>query len=115
MPGIVPSGMLRNAIVLQAVTQNVDSFGQATTTFTDVATLWGHVDAARSAETMYEGGIATRADYTFLLSWYPGVTTAHRLKWLDGSSSGRIFNIRAVWDRDQRQRRLQVEGTEIVP
>lgn len=114
MPSVVPTGMLRLIVTLQAPTNGTDAYGQATTTWSDVAQLWAHVDGARTAETVYEQGISTRSDYTFLTSWYPGVTVAHRLKWTD-QGTDRIFNIRACWDRDQRQRRLQIEAVEVVP
>jgi len=113
MPGIVPTGMLRLAIVLQNPTTTTDSFGQGSVTFADGPTLWAHVDAARSTEVMYDQGVATRSDYKFLTSYYPGVTTAHRLKWVDVGGT-RYFNIKGVWDRDQRQRRLEIEAVEVV-
>lgn len=114
MPSHIPTGMLRLYVTLQAPTVAQDDYGQATTSWLNVAGLRAHVDGAREAETMYEGGIATRSDYTFITGWYPAVTTQHRLKWTD-QGRDRIFNIRAVWDRDQRQRRLQIEATEVMP
>jgi len=114
MPAPFPTGMMRLSLVIQAPSTSLDSYGQSAATWSDVATLWGHVDGARTSEVMYEGGVATRSDFTFITGWYPGVGVTNRIKWVDNGLT-RYFNISACWDRDQRQRRLQVEATEVLP
>ena len=113
MPAPFPSGMMRLSVTIQAPSTGLDSLGQGTVTWSDVATVWAHVDGAQTSEVMYEGGIMTRSDYTFITGYYPGVTVKNRLKWVDNGTT-RYFNIRACWDRDQRQRRLQIDATELV-
>jgi head-tail adaptor len=41
------------------------------------------------------------------------MTVNSRILWQDGATL-RTFNVRSCWDRDQRQRRLEVEATEVT-
>lgn len=114
MPAHFPSGMLRNQVRVQNPVRAVDDFGQASTNWLTVANVPAHVEQSRTAETLDDGGISTRSDFTFVMAWHPDVSTDSRLVW-DDNGTERTFNVRGCWDRDQRRRRLQVEATEVEP
>jgi len=113
MPGHVPSGMLRLAMTAQNPIRTVDSFGQASEAWINVATLHCHIEVASTTEVMDDRGPAVRTDWRILSSFHPSVTTRSRLIWNDHGNE-RTFNIRACWDRDQRRRRLEIEATEML-
>jgi head-tail adaptor len=113
MPGHVPSGMLRLPMTAQNPVRTVDSFGQASEAWINVATLHCHIEVASTTEVMDDRGPAVRTDWRILSSYHPSVTTRSRLIWNDRGND-RTFNIRACWDRDQRRRRLEIEATEVL-
>lgn len=113
MPTHVPSGMLRLYFTVQNPVRSVDALGQATVAWINLGGVWGHAEQSRTAEVIDDGGVATRSDYRFLLGYLPGMTVNSRILWQDGDTL-RTFNVRSCWDRDQRQRRLEVEATEVT-
>jgi head-tail adaptor len=105
--------MLRLAMTAQNPIRTVDSFGQASEAWINVATLHCHIEVASTTEVMDDRGPAVRTDWRILSSFHPSVTTRSRLIWNDHGNE-RTFNIRACWDRDQRRRRLEIEATEML-
>jgi head-tail adaptor len=105
--------MLRLAMTAQNPIRTVDSFGQASEAWINVATLHCHIEVASTTEVMDDRGPAVRTDWRILSSFHPSVTTRSRLIWNDRGND-RTFNIRACWDRDQRRRRLEIEATEVL-
>lgn len=113
MPAPVPTGMLRLYLKVQNPVRTVDVLGQASVAWIDVGHVFGHVEQLRVAETLDDGGISTRSDYRFLTGWHPSINVGSRLVWIvDGVE--RAYNIRAVADRDQRRRRLDIEATMVA-
>jgi head-tail adaptor len=110
----VPGGMLRLVMTVQNRSVSVDAFGQQTETWSDVAMIAVHAEQMNTSEVMDDGGPAVRTDWRILAAWHPSVTTRSRLKWLDGITT-RYFNLRSCYDRDNRQRRLEIEATEVLP
>jgi len=110
----VPGGMLRLVMTVQNRSVAVDAFGQQTETWSDVAIIAIHAEQMNTSEGMGDGGPEVRTDWRILAAWHPSVTTRSRLKWLDGITT-RYFNLRSCYDRDNRQRRLEIEATEVLP
>ena len=110
----VPGGMLRLVMTVQNRSVSVDAFGQQTETWSDVAMIAVHAEQMNTSEGFGDGGPEVRTDWRILAAWHPNVTTRSRLKWLDGTTT-RYFNLRSCYDRDNRQRRLEIEATEVVP
>ncbi len=110
----VPSGMLRYAMTVQNRSVTTDSLGQAAETWSDVAVISCHAEQMQTNDVVDDGGPAIRTDWRILAAWHPDVTTRSRLKWVDRGTT-RYFNLRGCWDRDGRQRRLEIEATEVVP
>lgn len=110
----VPGGMLRLVMTVQNRSVSVDTFGQQTETWSDVAMIAVHAEQMNTSEVMDDGGPAVRTDWRILAAWHPSVTTRSRLVWLDGVTT-RYFNLRSCYDRDNRQRRLEIEATEVLP
>ena len=110
----VPGGMLRLVMTAQNRTVAVDALGQQTEAWSDVAMIAVHAEQMNTSEGFGDGGPEVRTDWRILAAWHPSVTTRSRLKWLDGTTT-RYFNLRSCYDRDNRQRRLEIEATEVVP
>lgn len=113
MPAPIPVGMLRLKMTLQNPSNGTDSLGQRTHTWSNVDSLWCHVDVASTTEVVDDGGVAIRSNYRILASWHPDLTSKSRLQWVDNGVT-RTFNIRGCWDRDQRRRTMEIDAVEVV-
>lgn len=115
MAGHVPKGMMRQLVTLQNPTVTVDALGQGSETWSNIATLPVHIEQMDTTETVDDGGPAVQTTYRLLVSYHPDCTTRSRFLWNPGTGGGnRTLNIRSCWDRDQRQRTLEVEAVEVV-
>jgi len=70
-------------IRLQQRVAGVDSLGQPSTTWQDVATLWAQAQPLRGREFWAAGQMQSEASVRFRVRWRSGVTTAMRVLWRD--------------------------------
>ncbi len=77
------SGRLDQRIVLQQRVAGVDTLGQPSTTWQDVATVWAQAQPLRGREFWAAGQVQSEASVRFRMRWRTGVTTAMRVKWRD--------------------------------
>jgi head-tail adaptor len=94
--------MLRLSMTVQNPVRNIDSVGQASVSWLNVAQIACHIDSARTNEVVDDLGVNTRSDWRI-----------SRLLYMDNGTE-RVFNIRACFDRDQKRRRLEMEATEVT-
>lgn len=111
----VPKGMMRQLLTLQNPLSTVDDLGQAAFTWTTVTTLPAHIEQMSTEESVDDGGPAVETRLRLLVSYHPDVSTHSRFLWNPlGVGASRILNVRACWDRDQKQRTLEIEAVEVV-
>jgi SPP1 family predicted phage head-tail adaptor len=90
-------------IRLQQRVAGVDSLGQPSTTWQDVATLWAQAQPLRGREFWAAGQMQSEASVRFRVRWRSGVTTAMRVLWRD-----QAHDIVAVVDVDGGHHTLEL-------
>ena len=94
---------LRHRVILQSSAATADGGGGAATAWSDVATLWASIEPLKGAERLSAQQLESPVSHRVRLRMRVGVTTAMRLKF-----GARVFNIRAVINRGERNRLLEL-------
>lgn len=102
-------GSLRRRVTLQTETRVSDEAGGYTSGWSDVATVWAEITPLSGQERYAARRIEARATHRARLRYREGVTSSMRL-----AHDGRIFNIRAVLDRSEAGRWLELLAEEGV-
>ncbi len=104
-PG-VHLGALRHRLALEAERPAGDGGGGQGDPWADpvaVATVWGRVEPLRGGERLRALQLEERVTHRVTIRHRPGVTPAMRVRF-----GARLFNIRAVINRDERDRFLEL-------
>ena len=106
------AGDLRHRISIQKRTTAQDSFGAQQTTWTDVLQCWAHVAPLSGRELFAAQAVQSETTHSIVirynaLLWKP--TEAAKMRVL---YSGRVFNITASNNEDERNRMLTLAATE---
>jgi len=102
-------GALRHQVVIQAEAPTADGGGGSTLAWTDVATAWARIEPLSGTERLHAGQLEDGVTHRITLRHRTGLTAKHRFKF-----GTRTFNVRAVIDRDERRRWLDVMAEEGV-
>ena len=92
---------LRRRLTLEQPVEAPDGAGGVTRSFAGAATLWGAVAPLGGDEEVRAGAVGQRVTHRIHLRWRAGLDASMRLR-----LGARLFLIRAVWDPDERRRRL---------
>ena len=103
----IAAGELRHRLVIQARSTAQDSLGGQVATWTDLITVRGAIKPLTGRELELAQAIATETSHQVSLRYRPGVTAAQRLLY-----AGRIFNIHAVIDVEERHMKLELLVSE---
>jgi SPP1 family predicted phage head-tail adaptor len=103
---------MRRLITIQRQTGARDSTGNETDTWTTFATVWVHIEpyigSARAGREEFSGNQMVGLDYTrFHLRYLAGLAPKDRILY-----NGRIFDIQAVNNRDERNFELELIAKE---
>ncbi len=99
-------GKLRHRLKIQAAAPTEDPYGGRSDPWAKpvtVATVWGRIESLRGRERMHAMQLEDRVTHRVRIRYRDDVTAQQRL--VIGS---RVFNIRAVIDRDGRRRWLEL-------
>lgn len=102
-------GKLRHRVILQAPNETADGAGGWTLTWTDVATVWAAIEPLKGAERLKAQRLEASVTHKVTIRHRDGVTAKQRLKF-----GTRFFNIRAVINRGERDRFLELLAEEGV-
>lgn len=102
-------GRLRHRLTIEAPVETSDGGGGRSTGWSTVATVWGHVSALSGNERLRAMQLESRVSHRIVIRHRAEVTARHRIRF-----GARLFNIRAVIDRDQTRRFLEVLAEEGV-
>lgn len=110
-------GALRHRLVIEAEGPAGDGGGgQGADPWANairVATVWGQIvpltGPRTGAETSRAARLEARVTHRITLRWRPGILARHRIRFGD-----RVFNIRSVTNRDERNRVLEILAEEGV-
>jgi head-tail adaptor len=105
--------MMRQVVSVQSAATSTDTLVQLTRTYTTIGQIAAHVEFIETAEAVDEGGPIVQTTYRLLTAYHPSVDTESRLIWNDRGTP-RILEVRTCQDKDQRQRTLEIDATEIV-
>jgi SPP1 family predicted phage head-tail adaptor len=100
-------GALRHRLVLETPVRSSDGGGGATVTWSPVAEVWAQIIAVGGKETVVAEALAGRVSHEIVIRYRAGVVPAMRLRW-----GGRIFEILAVFDPEERGRVLHCHCRE---
>jgi SPP1 family predicted phage head-tail adaptor len=106
------AGKLRNFITIQQQSGARDTTGEETDTWTTFAQVYAHIEpyvgSARAGREMFQAGQLVGLDYTRIhLRYLAGITPKMRV-----SYNGRIFDILAINNRDERNAELEMIAKE---
>jgi len=101
--GAINAGALRHRVSLQQSTLTADGGGGATLAWTTVATVWAAIQPLKGRERQRAEQIESPLTHRVTIRHRDGVTAAMRVLF-----GARVFNIRAVINPDERDRRLDL-------
>lgn len=103
------AGKLRERITIQSETSTPDGGGGYTVGWNNVATVFAQVKPQRGKEALEAMQMRDTQLYDVVIRYRADVTPKHRISW-----GSRIFNIRAVMNKDERDRYLTLVCEEGV-
>jgi SPP1 family predicted phage head-tail adaptor len=106
------SGDLRHRISIQKRTTAQDTYGAQQATWTDVLQVWAHVQPLSGRELIAAQAVQSETTHSIVirynsLLWKPSQAAAMRVLY-----AGRVFNITASINEDERNRMLTLAATE---
>lgn len=101
------AGQLRRRVTIQQRSATQDEYGQPLTDWTDVATVYAAVEPLNGRELLAAQAVNSEVSHNVTIRYRAGVTPAMRLNY-----GGRLFNIHAVLDENERHRMLTLQCSE---
>lgn len=105
--GINP-GRLRHQVALQGVTRTEDEGGGGANVWATTATVWAAVEPLDGSESLHGLAVTASVSHRVTIRYRAGVTAKMRVV-----HRGRVFEIRAVLDRDERREILDLLCAEV--
>lgn len=103
------AGELRHRITIQRAVEVSDDLKTPTVTWQDVATVWAAVEPLSGREYLLAQNVNAELTVRIRIRYRPGVTPGMRVLY-----NGRVFDIQAVIDVEERHRELQLMCKEIL-
>lgn len=104
------AGKLRHRLTIQEPTDTVgDTYGDATITWSDYATVWGSVTPLRGQEQYQADQVQAGVTHRVTMRYRVGITSKMRI-----SHNGRVLSIMSVIDREDRNIELELMCMEEV-
>lgn len=106
------AGTLRKRITLQQQSPSVDSYGQQSLTWTDVATVWASVEPSVGRELMAAQAVSLEQPTTITIRWQPLFASPKAVAAMRVVYNGRIFNLHSVENEAERNVLLTLVASE---
>lgn len=106
------AGLLRKRMAFQQRGSAVDSFGQQVTTWTDVFTVWCAIEPLSGRELLSAQAVQSEVSHKITVRFRPELANPSAAAALRGSYNGRIFNVSAAINLDQRNRTIELQASE---
>ena len=103
------AGRLRERLIIQSESSTPDGGGGYAVSWVNVVTAWGSVKPQRGGESLDAMQVRDTVLYDVTIRYRTGVIPKQRIAW-----GSRIFNIRAVMNKDERERYLTLVCEEGV-
>lgn len=88
---------MRERVTIQAPSEQRNQFGEATVTWSDVATVWASVQGLSAREYLSAQQVGSIITHKIRIRFFPGITHSHRIVWRE-----RIMEIASVLERETR-------------
>jgi len=111
---MTPRGMFRHQFAVQNYATTVDSYGQATKTWTTAATVLGHIETADPSQLETVDVARGEITYRIALPYVDGVTTKSRLLLQETGKDDRVLELMGVNDVGLRRIELNIEAREVI-
>src|SRR5216684_4568255 len=110
------AGSLNRRLHLQKAVMVADAEGTTTETWTDLDTVWAHVDPVSARELFQAGQPEERISHQITIRWRADVTAKMRFLFFATAATAtpRIFLIHTMLDPDEGHRELDCMCEEIV-
>jgi len=106
------AGALRKRITLQQQSPSVDSYGQQSLTWTDVATVWASIEPSVGRELMAAQAVSLEQPTTITIRWQPLFASPKAVAAMRVVYNGRIFNLHSVENEAERNILLTLVASE---
>ena len=101
------AGNLRRQVLIQQRGATVDTYGQRSTTWSDLVTTMADIQPLQGRELELAQAINAEVTHLVVMRYRPGITAAMRVVY-----QGRRFAIHSVMDVDTRHKTLQLACAE---
>lgn len=102
-------GILRHRITIQELREGQDEAGQPVQEWQDVATVWGAVEPLRGREYFAAAQVQAEVTTRIRIRYSKGIKPDMRVLY-----DGRLYNINAVIDPEERHMELQLMCREVM-
>lgn len=106
---IIGAGKLRHRVTLQELVKTDDGYGGIAETWRDVATVWAAVEPLSGDERYAAQQVQSDLTHRVTIRYRAGVRPQMRVMY-----AGRVLQIVAVIDREERHRYLELLCSEVV-
>jgi len=103
------AGKLRHRVTIQELVRADDGYGGIIETWQDVATVWAAVEPLRGSERYRAQQVQAELSHKVTMRYRAGVKPQMRLL-----HNGRVLNIEAVIDAEERHRWLELLCSEVI-
>lgn len=103
------AGKLRHRVTIQELVRADDGYGGIIETWQDVATVWAAVEPLRGSERYRAQQVQAELSHKVTMRYQAGVKPQMRLL-----HNGRVLNIEAVIDVEERHRWLELLCSEVI-
>lgn len=99
---------LRKRVTLQRRGMTQDAFGQQTTTWTDVCTIWASIEPLSAHELLAAQSVTSEVSHKITIRYRADLADPSVVAALRVSYGTRIFNISGAMNPDERNRVVQL-------
>jgi SPP1 family predicted phage head-tail adaptor len=94
---MIDTRQMRERVLIQSPSEQQNSFGEATVTWTDEGEVWASVQGLSSREMLMAQQSDAIITHKVRIRFFPGITHKHRLVW-----RGRTLEIAGITERETR-------------
>ena len=108
------AGQLRHRLVLQRGTATQDSYGQTTTTWTTLGTVWGAVEPLAGREYLEARQQQTDLTTRVRVRHHATMGAADRITWTDPDDVAHVFDVKSIIDDPTHLREMTLMCVEVT-
>lgn len=106
------SGDLRKRVLFQMRGTTSDTFGQQTTTWTDLFTAWAEIQALSAREMFAAQAVQSEVTHAITVRYRAELALPKTVAAMRAVYRGRIFNISGAINTDERNREIVMQAAE---